>query len=168
MTLDMTSFAELSRACAPSVHPTTMAALVSTESSRNPFAIGVVGARLVRQPTHLDEAVATVKALEARGMNFSVGIAQVNRYNLPRLGLDHARAFDVCANLGAGARILTECFGRAKATNRTEQQALQAAISCYYSGNFSRGFVSDGAGQSSYVQRVLSSAAIYQRSNPAP
>lgn len=165
----MMDFVELARACAPGVHPTTMAAVVDVESALNPYAIGVVGARLMRQPRNLEEAVATAQALKARGLNFSVGVAQVNRYNLARLGLDDTSAFDVCANLGAGARILRECFGRAKAkaTHRTDQQALQAAFSCYYSGNFSRGFASDGAGQGSYVQRVLDSAARHSQAGPA-
>ncbi len=56
--------------------------VVRVESSYNPYAIGVVGGRLVRQPDSLPEALATVRMLEARGFNFSLGLAQVNRYNL--------------------------------------------------------------------------------------
>ena len=152
-------FVALAQTCAPAVHPTTLAAIVHVESGFNPYAIGVVGAHLLRQPHNLDEAVATARALEARGMNFSIGAAQVNRYQLQRRGLSYEQGFDACTSLATGARILQECFGRASSSQRTEQQALQAAISCYYSGNFSRGFASDGAGQGSYVQRVLDSAA---------
>ncbi|MDQ8051229.1 MAG: lytic transglycosylase domain-containing protein, partial [Luteibacter sp.] len=37
--------------------------VVNVESSRNPYAIGVVGGQLVRQPQNLGEAIATVKSL---------------------------------------------------------------------------------------------------------
>ena len=151
-------FIALSQACAPAVHPTTMAAVVHVESGFNPFAIGVVGGRLVRQPRNLPEAVATAQALEKAGYNFSVGVAQINRYQLAGHGLDYTSAFDACASLRAGADILQKCFGRARALYPIEQHALQASMSCYYSGNFSRGFANEGAGQGSYVQRVLTSA----------
>ena len=49
----------LAQECAPNVAPQTMAAIVSVESSKNPYAIGVVGGRLERQPKSHQEAVAT-------------------------------------------------------------------------------------------------------------
>ena len=58
-------------------------------------------------------AVATAKALEAAGYNFSIGLGQVNRYNLPRYGLDYAKGFDGCSNLTAAASILKDCYDRA-------------------------------------------------------
>jgi len=116
--------------------------VVQVESSFNPYAIGVVGARLVRQPRNLEEAVATASKLERDGFNFSVGLAQVNRYNLAAQGLDsYERAFDACPNLAAGARILAGCRERAGGD-------WGKAFSCYYSGNFERGFL-DG-----YVQKI--------------
>jgi len=117
--------------------------VVSIESSFNPYAIGVVGARLVRQPRSLDEAVATARMLETRGYNFSVGLAQVNRYNLPRYGLhSYQDAFDGCKNLRVGASILSHCLDRSG-------QDWGRAFSCYYSGNFVTGF------RTGYVQKVL-------------
>jgi len=142
-------FLALAEHCAPSVHPTTMAAVARVESGFNPYAIGVVGGRLVRQPTGRDEAIATAKALEQQGYNFSLGVGQVNRHNLARYGLDYGTAFDACRNLGAGASILSDCYTRATKVVRTEQGALQAALSCYYSGNFTTGF-RDG-----YVSKVV-------------
>ena len=59
--------------------------VVRVESSGNPYAIGVVGGRLQRQPKNLAEAVATAKMLEQKGFNFSLGLAQVNRYNLKKI-----------------------------------------------------------------------------------
>ena len=119
--------------------------VVSVESSFNPYAIGVVGARLARQPRSLEEAVATATQLEREGYNFSLGLAQVNRYNLAAQGLDdYGTAFSTCPNLAAGARILADCRSRAGGD-------WGKAFSCYYSGNFERGF-RDG-----YVQKVHAS-----------
>lgn len=118
--------------------------VVQVESSRNPFAIGVVGGYLARQPRNIEEALAAVQLLRQEGYNFSVGIAQVNRYNLAPYGLStYAEAFDVCANLLAGSRILRECYDRA--------QDWSKAFSCYYSGNFVTGF------KHGYVQKIYAS-----------
>lgn len=119
--------------------------VVRVESSFNPYAIGVVGGRLVRQPRNQAEAVSTARMLEEKGFNFSLGIAQVNRYNLASYGLDsYERAFQTCPNLQAGSRILAECHGRAAGD-------WGKAFSCYYSGNFSTGF------RHGYVQKVFAS-----------
>lgn len=119
--------------------------VVSVESGANPFAIGVVGARLVRQPKNLDEAVATANMLEANGYNYSLGLAQVNRVNFDKYGLDTpAKAFDVCNNLTAGADILANCYRDAKGD-------WGKAFSCYYSGNFTTGFLQG------YVQKIYNS-----------
>lgn len=119
--------------------------VVKVESSYNPYAIGVVGGNLVRQPRSLPEAVATVRMLAERGYNFSLGLAQVNRYNLSKYGLDsYEKAFEKCANLQAGSRILAECNSRAKGD-------WGKAFSCYYSGNFTTGF------RHGYVQKVVAS-----------
>ena len=121
--------------------------VVRVESSFNPYAIGVVGARLARQPRSLDEAVATASRLERDGYNFSLGLAQVNRHNLAAQGLSsYELAFDACPNLAAGARILHDCHVRADGD-------WDKAFSCYYSGNFSRGF-RDG-----YVEKIRRSMA---------
>ena len=119
--------------------------VINVESSRNPYAIGVVGGALVRQPKALDEALATVRMLEEKGYNFSVGLAQVNRYNLGKYGLDsYEKAFQQCANLQAGSRILAECYKRSG-------QDWGKSFSCYYSGNFETGF------RHGYVQKVYDS-----------
>jgi type IV secretion system protein VirB1 len=115
------------------------------ESGFNPFAIGVVGGQLQRQPHSLDEALATVRMLESRGYDFSVGLAQVNRANLGKYGLDsYEKAFAVCPNLTAGADILARCYASAGGD-------WGKSFSCYYSGNFVTGY-RDG-----YVQKIFSS-----------
>lgn len=164
----MGGFEALAQQCAPAVHPATMAAIVRVESTFNPFAIGVVGGRLQRQPKNAAEAVVTARALEAAGYNFSLGIGQVNRHNLAKYGLDYQTAFEPCVNLKAASLILKECYDRAKANYLDDALALQAAFSCYYSGNFATGFRPDGKGQSSYVQRVQISAAEWNAAQVSP
>ncbi len=119
--------------------------VINVESSRNPYAIGVVGGALVRQPKALDEALATVRMLEEKGYNFSIGLAQVNRYNLGKYGLDsYEKAFQQCPNLQAGSRILAECYKRSGGD-------WGKSFSCYYSGNFETSF------RHGYVQKVYDS-----------
>ena len=119
--------------------------VVRVESSHNPYAIGVVGGHLVRQPKNLPEALSTVRMLESRGFNFSLGIAQVNRYNLGKYGLDsYEKAFEVCPNLQAGSRILAECYSRSG-------RDWGKSFSCYYSGNFVTGY------RHGYVQKIYAS-----------
>lgn len=127
------------------VPPDVMHHVVRVESSHNPYAIGVVGGHLVRQPKNLPEALATVRMLESRGFNFSLGVAQVNRYNLSKYGLNsYEKAFEVCPNLQAGSRILAECYGRSGGD-------WGKSFSCYYSGNFVTGY------RHGYVQKIYAS-----------
>ena len=135
-------------ACAPLIAPDTAHALITVESHGNPYAIGVVAGKLVRQPRNLPEAVATARALEAGGWNYSVGLGQINKANFARYGLTVQSAFAPCGNLKAMQGILGDCFGRASQRAAT-QAALRQAFSCYYSGNFQTGF------QHGYVQRVV-------------
>jgi type IV secretion system protein VirB1 len=145
--------ATLLLACAPLVDPVTAQALVAVESGGNPLAIGVVGGELWHQPRSLPQAIATVRRLRAQGWDFSVGLAQINVHNLERLGLALESAFDPCANLRAMQAVLGECYGRAaKRRVGDEQQALRAALSCYYTGNFQSGF------DAGYVARVVGAA----------
>jgi type IV secretion system protein VirB1 len=139
--------------CAPDVHPVTMQAVVRTESGGNPYAIGVVGGHLARQPRTLDEALVTADALARAGRNYSVGLAQVNRNHLADYGLTGAAAFDACRNLQAGADILARCYAKATSRGQAGQVALRDGLSCYYSGNFQTGY------RTGYVQRVVMNVA---------
>lgn len=168
-------------------------ALIQTESSWRPYAIGVVGGRLQRQPTSRGEAILTAQALLAVGHDISLGLAQINSRNLARHGATLQTVFEPCRNVAIGAAILRDCLARAQqaATARLPVAAVrvasvttrvsafptpartgsvdavwQAALSCYYSGNFVRGLQADGAGGSSYVARVLANAAAPVRPIP--
>ncbi|MFL9874838.1 lytic transglycosylase domain-containing protein [Paraburkholderia megapolitana] len=147
-------FLLLAHDCAPNVDPYTLSALVRTESGFNPFAIGVVGAHLERQPASLAEALATVRELEAHGFSYSVGLAQVNNRNFGKYGENAATLFEPCRNLHAGAAILAECFARSSHAPIDQQTALRAALSCYYSGNFTTGF------SAGYVRKVVTNARL--------
>ena len=130
--MDASLFLALVLACAPQVHADTARALVSVESAFNPWAIGVVGGTLVRQPRTRAEALATAKALRDGGWNFSVGLGQINVGNFDRLGLTVESAFEPCANLAAMQTVLGECFDRASGTasKAVDQRALRLALSC--------------------------------------
>ncbi|MBD8881539.1 lytic transglycosylase domain-containing protein [Rhodanobacter sp. 7MK24] len=122
-----------------------MSHIVDVESGANPYAIGVVGGQLERQPKNLAEALATVHMLDAKGYDYSLGVAQVNRANLGKYGLDsYEKAFDACPNLAAGAQILAACYASSGGD-------WGKAFSCYYSGDFVTGY-RDG-----YVQKVYDS-----------
>nr|WP_246295160.1 lytic transglycosylase domain-containing protein [Schlegelella koreensis] len=145
-------------ACAPQVHPETALAIATVESSLNPYAIGVVGGALVRQPRTGAEARATARALLAGGWNYSVGLGQINVANFARLGLTTHNAFDPCASLTAMQSVLGECYRRAM-SDADPQTALRRALSCYYSGDFSTGV------RHGYVRRVVGTAL---RVSPRP
>lgn len=147
----------LVRSCAPHVAPATALAIVAVESAGNPHAIGVVRGRLERQPRSHAEALATANRLHRDGWNYSLGLAQINRSNFPRLGLTPRTALDPCTNLQAMQAVLTGCYARASGP---PQAALRRALSCYYSGNTVTGF------RDSYVSRVVAAAAALDGPEP--
>lgn len=153
----MLDLSALLLSCAPLVAPDTAHALITVESTANPFAIGVVGGALVRQPTNAADAIATAKALEAGGWNFSLGLGQVNKHNLSAYGLTLETVFEPCRNLAAMQAILGDCYARA-AKRAAPGQAVLWSLSCYYSGNFQVGF------DQGYVQRVVATWRTQQRS----
>lgn len=148
------AFHALATRCAPSVHPSTLAAIVRTESGANALAIGVntKGVRLKRQPQSIEEAVRTARWLLSKGYNFDAGLGQINSKNLDWLGLSIDAVFDPCANLGAAATVLAECYARATKAPGADRRPLHAALSCYNTGSLTRGFANG------YVARVAGNA----------
>lgn len=143
-------FSELIARCAPTVHPETMAAVISAESRGHQFAIADAGPvklpwaqrkLLVRSyyPDSLATAVAKAQELIANGHTVSLGFAQVNDRNLAKLGLSLSDVFEPCSNLAAGGRILTEFYEKAARKFGPGTSALRAAISAYNSGDWVRG-----------------------------
>lgn len=136
--------------CAPTVHPETMAAVISAESRGHQFAIADAGPKnmpwakrknLVRSyyMDSLDSAVAKANSLIASGHTVSLGLSQVNDRNLPALGLTVRDVFDSCKNLSAGGKIFTDDYVRAVQQFGPGQRALRAALSAYNSGDWVRG-----------------------------
>lgn len=148
-------FAAIAAMCAPGVHTTTLEAIVTHESRANIYAIGVNGDyKLPKQPSNFEEAVSTAKWLHSEGYNFDAGLAQINIKNFEWLGLSIEDSFDSCKNLAAAEKVLTTCYERAVKEFEEGQPALQAALSCYNTGNFEKGFANG------YVYKVASNVGI--------
>ena len=142
-------FQVLAQQCAPTIAVETIAAVVSHESKLNPFAIGVNGGtRISRQPVNKAEAVGTAKELLKLSISFDLGLAQINSANLAKLGLSVEDAFEPCANLRAAEKVLRWCYDPAALRLGSGQAALQAALSCYNTGGYSRGLANG------YVQSI--------------
>ena len=144
--------------CAPNVAVQTLRPLISVESGKRSHAIGykVVANdgsvfRLTTQPKNTNEAKQWATWFLANGYRFDAGIAQVNTVNFKATGLTVETMFEPCANIRAGAQVLTDCYTRAWARFKHEQTALRAALSCYQSGNFQTGFATG------YVAKILAS-----------
>lgn len=136
------ALAALIAACAPNVHPDTMAAVVRVESRGEPLALNVN--KLSRQPAKprsVEEAAATARRYIARGHSVDLGLAQINSKNLRALGLSIEQVLDPCSNLRAGGRILSEAYRRAATAAAGEQEALREALSTYNTGSPVRGFL---------------------------
>ena len=153
------TFLALAIQCAPDIAPDTLSRIVKTESGFNPWAIGVVGKSLNRQPQTKEEALIAVKQLAKDNANFSIGLAQINRQYFDIKDVESV--FSPCTNLKMGSNILKDCYSRALKNSESEQHALKKSFSCYYSGNYTRGFKKENNG-TSYVERIVAanSAAV--------
>lgn len=127
------------------------------ESTLRPYAIGY---KIVRkqdgkefvlriQPRTRDQAIGWAKWLTDNGFDFDAGAVQVNSKNFKAYGLNYVTAFEPCENIRVGGMILHECYSRALPRYRDPQTALRHALSCYQSGNFTRGF------KTGYVQKMV-------------
>lgn len=130
--------------CAPLIHPDTALSVMKEESKLNRFAIGVVGG-YITQPKDLSSALKAVHQLEQEGKNYSIGLMQVNKHNFAKYSVTLEQMFEPCNNLQVAQQILQDCYQRSGSVND--------ALSCYYSGNFRRGYKKDFRG-TSYVERV--------------
>ena len=150
------AFAALALTCAPNIHPDTLSALIRHESRGSPYAIGVSEKRqhLPEQPQTLASATAAADRLIKQGIDFDAGLGQINVRNWAALNLDSHTVFDPCRNLAAAQTVLADCYARALPQHQDPQQALRAALSCYNTGNFTRGF------RNGYVGKVLAQANI--------
>ncbi len=136
----MTGLRALIVACGIVRQVDLLVAIVRVESCGNVTALAVNGAvELARAPRNAADAVAMARWLDAHGYNFDAGLAQVNSANLARLGLDASNVFEPCRNLRAAATVLDECGERARASGLAGAPAWVATLSCYNTGDLSRG-----------------------------
>ena len=131
--------------CNIAIDPQRMSAIIRTESSANPYAIAVVGHNLSSQPSTLEQAILVADQLKKKGLNYSIGLGQVNQVNFPTYGITHHNGFDTCTNLHAASLILKKCYNRFGNWHK--------AYSCYYSGNPKTGFLHG------YVAKVITNYA---------
>jgi len=118
----------------------TVRQVIDVESKGNPIALNVNGATLSRQPRDAADAATLARQYIEAGYTVDLGLMQVNSANLPKLGYTVEDMFDTCKNLRAGSTVLTDFYTLARARYPDEQSALQAALSAYNTGSFTRGF----------------------------
>lgn len=141
--------------CAPGVAPSTIAAVVHTESKGYQFALNVNGvARQPVRPLNADTAAKVARAYVARGYSVDLGLGQINSRNMVALGLSWESVFDPCTNIGAAGKVLAGNYQQVS-RGRLPQDALRVALSMYNTGSQTRGF------RNGYVGRVLNNAGIY-------
>jgi len=159
---------ELIAICAPDVAPQTVQEIIRVESSGNPLAINVNRLpgqeRAPRPPipeTPEQAARIALQYIEA-GHTVDMGLMQINSANLEWLGIEQdslQALFTPCANIQAGATILSESYERAVQEFGQGESALQAALSAYNTGNFSSGF-SNGYVARYYGQNPAATATL--------
>lgn len=151
--LSLDEFHAVANKCAPSVSVSTLSALVRTESSYHPYAIAVVNGPSY-YPATKAEAEAVIAHLETTDKSYSVGLGQINKGNFARFDVDAVSLLDPCKNLQISADILSECYETAAVKFSSQSDALSAALSCYYSGNF------DTGKREGYVSRVVLNSSV--------
>lgn len=142
--------------CAPDVAPETLNAVVKVESAGKPFVVANVTDNTSHSFDDKGRAVAFLNGLTRENKNYSAGLMQINSANFKWLGVSNENIFDSCTNIKAGSKVLQQCWLKAKNTEPDNQKALRNALSCYYSGNFVRGYKKEKTDGRSYVERVES------------
>lgn len=141
--------------CGASVSPITLQTIVEVESGGNPYVIANVTDGTSHKFETKELAIKFADDLAAKNKMYSVGLMQIYSGNFKGYDLTNKTAFNYCANISTGAKIIETCYERAKASNKfnSEQDILRGAASCYYSNNFTRGFKKENNGFS-YVDLI--------------
>ncbi|WP_208433595.1 lytic transglycosylase domain-containing protein [Bartonella taylorii] len=142
------NFMMLLATCAPTIHPTTLSAVVMQKSQGYIYAIGFNDAhKLSYQPSTFQEEIATAEKLMHNRHIFDISLGQINVNNLELVCISLSDLFYPCKNLKAAQVILTYCYS-------FEKTALQAALSYYNTRNFNSGF------STASVQKVSSHTGV--------
>ena len=147
--MDMSALNMLFLICAPLVHHDTLNSLIETESGFNPYAIAVVdGKSLASQPKTKVEAIQIINEFDKQNINYSVGLGQINKVNFEKYGVTGEELLDPCLNLSISQDILKNCY------ERSPNKSVSEALSCYYSGSYEYGFMTEKSGNS-YLERII-------------
>lgn len=138
----------LLHACAPSVTPDTMGAIIAVESHGDPYAIHDNTTKRSYFPHSRAEAQTILTA--ARQDNVDVGISQVNVGWFATFGVTAREMLEPCRNVQVGSVILTRAYRVATASFPQPRAALWHAISMYNTGSLYAG--------AAYVQQVVDEA----------
>ena len=115
----------LAAQCASGVAPSTIAAVVHTESKGYQFALNVNGvARQPARPTDAVDAARVARRYIAQGHSVDLGLGQINSNNMSALGLTWDSVFDPCINIGAAGKVLADNYHRVR-DGRMPQEALR-------------------------------------------
>ena len=151
--------------CAPTAQSSTLAAIISAESSGNPNAIQIdfpnallrrwrlpAGTlRLQRQPKNAEEAAQWITYLNAHHISVDVGLMQVSTDEAMRRQISPTALLDPCINVRTGWSILQDDYQIEVNRDGPGQVALQHALSRYNTGDTNRGI------DNGYLARVMTS-----------
>lgn len=157
------SLVQLRDRCAPTAPLSTLAAIMSAESSGNPNAIQVdypnallsrlglpAGTlRLRRQPKNFQEAREWIAYLNERHISVDVGLMQVSTDEAMWRHISPAALLDPCINVRTGWSILEHDYKVEVNHFGPGQVALQHALSRYNTGDTNRGI------DNGYLTRVM-------------
>lgn len=157
------SLSQLRDRCAPTAPLSTLAAIISAESSGNQNAIQIdfpnallrqwrlpAGAlRLQRQPKNTDEAGQWIAYLSGHHISVDVGFMQVSTDEAMRRRISPAALLDPCTNIRTGWSILENDYWIEVNHFGPGQVALQHALSRYNTGDTNRGI------DNGYLARVM-------------
>ena len=134
-------FGDFAAQCAPNSDHGLMQAIVRTESKFHPYAIGVSrGPYIADQPKTVEQAVSMMKSLEARKVDYSAGLGQINVRNFKRFGLTRESVLDPCDNIKAMARVLDACSDLVNPKLDPVMKS-KAVLTCYNTGNYKRSYM---------------------------
>lgn len=152
--------------CGGVVDRHVVAAIISTESSANPWAINVnvVDGRpapVFATPQSRDSAAHTAQALVDAGYSVDMGLMQVNSQHLERFGLSADALYDPCTNIKIGTTIYREFYLAAAQVPQfgSPRRRLEATLSAYNTGSFWAGF------KNGYVARVMAALRAHYGEN---
>ena len=159
-------FVSLARRCAPGAPADTLLAIARTESALYANAISInrpnAAARragysdgqlvLTKQPNDRIEATNWLHWFLLRRYTVSIGLMQVNSEMAPRFHLKAEQLLEPCTNLRVGATILISVYTDLAREIGEGFSALDAALSCYNTGNSITGF------RNGYVKNIYAHA----------